>query len=75
MISGHVWRAADSSRVVITRQIQTTASPDGYRWLIYQTCLATYERVANWDGFMGINAARSWVRSRTWPGVIEVVEN
>lgn len=66
MITGHRWNHASPSRLTITRQID-----DNY--LIYQT--ARYERIANWDGFVGIESARQWVRSLHWPGVVEIVEN
>lgn len=68
-VSGHRWEEASGpSRLTITRQI-------GDRFLIYQTCVASYQRIANWDGFVGVDSARRWIRSLRWTSETEVVEN
>jgi hypothetical protein len=67
MITGHRWKQASPSRLTITRQF-------GNYYLVYQSS-SSFERIANWGGFIGIESVRQWVRSQYWPGVIEIVEN
>lgn len=66
-----------TNRLILTRQMQMSSSPDGWYWLVYQTNLdsGSYERIDNWGEFKGVIEGRRWIRSQYWPGTVEIVEH